>query len=502
MLRVLLPAALITAVFPLAPPGPSAEPPTAPTAADSSLARTARLIDSVSEDLDRVWPGFWPEERNVLIYREDEAVLLTDGRPPSAWRAVADEDLPSSLEGRLYGRTGELSGLAGNFDMDYRVGALAVAAVPWDGDVFGTLRLLFHEQFHVHQRERFGPTRGSGELGSQAEVSLSPESVSSPGFVAMAEVERRILREAMLSTEREAIRDLLASYLAVRSMRASAAETRAWQAELNVERKEGSAEFVGVTAAALAVGDTAGDRIRKRLRRLLTVAPDSTGQGTSAYAAFRARLYGTGATAAWLLDRIRPGWREALAAGASFPELLREVAGADGADGPELAERALEEHGYAELLARERAEAASRGTEDPVAALLASRPVTVVLDFEFEGPRALARMEAEASGGLPAQPEDGLVVYRNAKTARFAVPGVVTLSAEKTPVMWDLRSAPEVRVTLMLPGLPSIAGADAPDGDARWPDGVRITADGVEVDISASTETRVEGDSVRVRVSP
>lgn len=465
----------------------------------SRLIRTAARVERVVPRLDSVWPGFWPAGQAYLIYDGRTAVLVADDRPPAAWRPVDPGRLPGVLCGMAYRRSGPLPSLTGNFDMEYPVGEGSAAAVPWSGGMFRTLSLLFHERFHAFQQERFTPTRGAGELGQQEETFLSAASVGGPRFRAMAEVERRLLRDALAASDPERTRAILRSYLAVRDERMAGAEEEVRRAEINVERKEGSAEYVGFTAATVATG-AGRQRVRKALDERLAMALDTTRLGSGAYAQFRARLYGTGGALAWLLEEMVPDWRSRLAEGSPFPELAARAVGGAAGRSEELAEAALRRKGFGELLARERARGAPE-EEDPVRAVLTSGRVTLVLHVSMAG-RSPSDLQMEASGGLPRQPEQGLWVNPDVDVLEFSLPGV-ELTAEDSPAMVDFRSPTDsVRLTLALSGAPRFDGEALPADETRWPEGLTAAAGGVRLRVEAAARTRTLSDSVVVRVMP
>lgn len=466
------------------------------------LIRAARLVENAGLRMTDVWPGFWSEEKSYLIARGSDVLLVAEEDPPLAdWRAIQPNRLPSTLEGRAFLHSGPLPDLAGGFDMDFQVGELSVAAVRWSGDTFTTLERLFHECFHVFQARRFQATRGAGDLGVQEERFLPSEALSRPEFRAMAEVERRILRRALARSTTGPPADLLRSYLAVRTTRLTAAPEAVRRAEINVERKEGSAEYVGLAAAALATGDSS-PVVRERLDAHLTMTLDTTGFGDTAYGRFRGRLYGTGASLAYLLERLAPGWRAALVDGAPLSDLVADAVAFDPVRAADLAETALEAHGYSELLTRERERSAAAGTAHPVRDALASGRVTLVLELVPRNPRALSGLETAATGGLPRQVEEGLWLYPGPDIFELSLADV-QMTVRGRPVIQDMRLQPDtIRVTVPLPTLPVAAGTVPPEGSRQWPGGLTLTTDSVALRIAREATTRVERDTVLVRVEP
>lgn len=468
------------------------------------LIRAARAVREAGPRLDEVWPDFWPAGHPVLLYREGVALLVDDGREraPAGWRRVPDVGLPRVLNGRAFRHSGPLDGLTGNFDMDYRVdGRTTAAAIPWSGDVLETLEVLYHEQFHELQQRGFAPTRGAGGLGLQVEAFVPPAAVADPSFRARAEVERRILRDAMAAETAGQRKALLRSYLAVRSRRMGSAPGEVRRAEINIERKEGSAKYVGLAAAVLAA-DAPRSAVREELDDYLAMALDSASLGESAYAGFRARLYGTGGVLAWLLEELAPGWREELAAGAPFPELVGEAVAFDSGRASELAREALARYGYPELVAGERARAVTHDARDPVEALLASARVKLVVELVLREPAMLNWLEFHTGRSVPRQLEEGLLLSPRAETFELSLGGV-RLSAQEISVVLDIRSAPDtVRIVAGLETLPRTESGAPPAGEARWPEGLTLSSDALRLRSGSPTGTWSAPDSLLVRIEP
>jgi hypothetical protein len=169
----------------------------------------------------------------------------------------------------------------------------------------------------------------------------------------MGEVERRILASALETDDSRRLRDLLRQYLAVRQVRTGAlSEVQA--VERSMERMEGTAHYVGCSAAALALGEPVS-RVRECIRRELTRAVEEFPTWPEADAQLmRWRQYGTGAALGFLLDQLGAEWHAAVQRGAYLDVLLAEAVGFVPADAARLAEGALIRFGYEELLQHRR----------------------------------------------------------------------------------------------------------------------------------------------------
>lgn len=308
-----------------------------PATPDSLLLSTAGTIAAGGAEIARVWPGFWSEDHAFVLAVPHESVLLVSAETPG------DEYDPLPRDGRVPGLEGrgfvkrEASGLHavddGTFDLEYETGDVVATAVSLRDTPLETIRLLLHEAFHVHQRDAF---RLVSPRHRDDAVFLEPR------YNAMAELERRILADALASSDRSRLPELLGAYLSVRARRDSLFPG-AGDWERARERSEGSAHYVGLRGAAIAVGGGASlaDTVASQLRAPLTV-PDSiriVGQdepmifddpGERIRWAHRGRFYQTGAAAGLLLDELGATWQPALEDGRDFPSLLEDALEAEG----------------------------------------------------------------------------------------------------------------------------------------------------------------------------
>lgn len=272
-----------------------------PTSRRDLEAAVARII-AHQDALSRLWPGFWPEGQPFIIHHpETGAVFAGDAAP----------------EGPEF-RPGALPGAVSSYELDYPSGVVNTVALKYDGDV-ADLETLFHEQFHDHQTAAF---RWLGEGSDEfVDVSLIPDLA---GFAAAAEIERRILAEALNARRPDDRRRLAARYLTLRHHRLSTLDPAVATAEAYREWSEGTAEYVGVSGGAIVAGrpDRARARIVEALRRDLNDAP-----GGFSINWFRGRAYGVGAALAWLLDDLGVDWRADIETGAHLDARLAQALG-------------------------------------------------------------------------------------------------------------------------------------------------------------------------------
>lgn len=482
------------------PDGQSAALDSALAGPDSVLLDAADRVVEAAPRLSGVWPGFWSQPHPFLLHRGPVAVLVSHREPGGDWRAIPDRSLPGSLQGLAYGRLGTLPGLADDYDMHYRTGGLTVEAAAWDRDVPNTLETLFHEWFHIFQERHFAGLR------PEEDSKLPPQVYASPRFRALADVERRLLLDAVPLQDADSVRSLVHDYLAVRAERTGEVTGQVRSAETNIERKEGTAALVGVEAASLATGDGGAVRVQRRLREFLSMSMDSlSGAYGSPYAGFRFRLYGTGTAAGYLLDRLGVSWRGRIAAGEPFSRILADATSYDAGRREDLAAAALRRYGFAGLLEEKKrtphpGQEKSRPPQDAgtISGFLASGNVRLVLVLAFEDARLADSVSVGGSGGSPKRPADGVILYPDAASLTLSAPGVV-VHGQATPWMVDARPAPDsVRLTILLPALPSVNGSRAPAGHRDWPDGVKIASESIDIELRGSAATEVGPDSVRV----
>lgn len=458
---------------------------------DHRLVEAASKLVSVAPRLAKVWPGFWPANQAVILYNPGEvAILVSSQAPPAPFTAVPANLLPGELQGRLHLACGALPGLTGNFDTDYAVGETRAIAVKLEDTAYETLEVLFHEGFHKFQETEFARTTGADSLALLEEPRVDPDIIRQAGFVASMELERRILAAAVAAPSHRQMKALARQYLAVRWKRTGALPTEVRHSELNIERKEGSASIVGHESAALAYGRSL-DQPYAQLRMFLSEPPASLPAGDSAYARFRMRAFGSGAAIAWMLTRMGIDWRSRLQGGASFETLLSEVVGFDA---PALAEDGAAQFGLASLLAY--AEKWRAATPE-VTADDFYREGKVRLTVEFPASGTDAPSYSVSHAGLAAQPENNLLIFMQAHTAKLNY-GPVTLNAEGHPILVDQRGMPTIySFTLMLDSLPQVQGF----GTDRNGEYGTVVGEGLSIKIDAPATIERNGDSIKIKVA-
>jgi hypothetical protein len=459
-----------------------------------------RLLDAAARAVriapvsSRVWPGFHIPQPAILIYRSDGQSILVSGTPPSKpFTPVSARTLPRILRGRTYVTCDALPGLNGNFNTNYAVGNVRAVAVSLDATTAKTVDTLFHESFHKFQDSAFSRTIDASSTALAVEKRLDPAIVSKPEFVASMELERRILAQIVKSGVARS-KALLCDYLAVRRQRRSGLPLDVRDAELNIERKEGSASIVGSEMGALATGANPGAP-SAQLRMFMSEPPASLPSGLSGYGRFRARAFGSGAAIAWILTRLHRNWRAELEHGASFETLLTTVVGRCPSNGN--LDAIPVRFGYSQLLADAQKWHEQYGKEASREDFYRTGPVRLIIEF----PKLTSKdpqFEGEGTG-LPSQPEDNIIIFMESQAFSLNY-GPILMHADNHPYLLDLTQAPRVyRVEMTLDELPRVEAAAGAD-KLHWTNGGTIEGHGVDVKLTGAATLSFGSNTLTVRV--
>ncbi|HEX7052225.1 MAG TPA: hypothetical protein VF188_18600 [Longimicrobiales bacterium] len=453
--------------------------------------------------VDSIWPGYAPREQGFLLYEPGRsAILVTSHEPPRGFAPVADTLLPAPLRGRTYAYEGGLPGLEGNLDTEYRIGALVTTAYSPSGSLGESLSGIYHEAFHGYQREHFAPDGVTEET--------VPAQALTREFVAMAEVERRILARALEVAPGPALDSLLRGFLAVRRERLQGLPPRVQQVERALERREGSANLVGFEMAAATLGYDR-ERVARAIENYLTVRLDRFG-GDRATQIMRWRAYGTGATMGLLLDRKGVAWRKRLEQGEAFDVLLAESVSPDPRGSEALARETLEAFGYDDVL---ETVADAESPAEQLKAFYRMAPVRLVIEILPRDSTVQTKFGYNFSTGFldwllrrrqgVSAPESGLTVVWDPDVfhATGFERGAYNLRVEGRPVLVDLRRKERGQYVVLLPELPTVQGERAPEGRREYPEGLVIEGEGTRFETALPATLVVSApDSIHVRISP
>ena len=460
---------------------------------DRELVDAAASAVRIAPHSSTVWPDFHIPAPAILIYRPGgQAILVSRAKAPEPFVAAPRDRLPAILRNRTFIACAPLPGLNGNFNTNYQVGPIRAVAVKLEATTYETLEVLFHESFHKFQDGAFSRTIGANSTPLAEEKRLDPDIVSQPEFVASMEVERRILAEAVKLGDARAV-PLLRQYLAIRRQRRAGLPADVREAELNIERKEGSAAIVGSEIASRAVGRNPRAE-SDQLRMFMAEPPQSLPSGMSGYGRFRARAFGSGVALAWILTRLGEHWRSKLEHGASFEALLaRAVAGRAPVESVDAIKTRF---GYAQLLHDAQEWHKQYGKEASREDFYRTGPVRLVIEFPQRGDK-LPEFKGQGTG-LPSQPEDNVVIFMQAQA--FAVDyGSLSIHADNRPYLLDLTGAPRLyRVEITLKEFPRVDGASPGLQNLEWTHGGTIEGPEVRVKIGEPAAIRVAKDSLTV----
>jgi hypothetical protein len=287
---------------------------------DSAIVSTAERAVGGAVAIDRVWPGFW-DPAAFAIYRPDTAVyLFTTDSAPVGFKPVNDPRLPAVLRHSWFVLEGSSRGLRGGaVPIDPNAKRLAMAVRLPQASVW-PLEFLLHESFHGWQFRNFA------NLFDPTFPQQLPDSLRLSGNLRqLLETERWLLVAALASKSnvRQAVRD----YLGARRVRLSVSPPLAGRIEQAAERREGTAEYVGLAGALAATNvgmDAVVDSIVARIR-----SDERWGSETlTPREHLSTRAYRTGSAMAFLLDRLGcDDWRARVSAGASLDAQLGECVG-------------------------------------------------------------------------------------------------------------------------------------------------------------------------------
>ncbi len=334
-------------------PHPQIEDPAADLSAKASL-----ILDR-SDALSRIWPGYWPEEQGFVLYDPSHGAVL-----------VGAEGSPRAI---TY-RAGELPDADTMFVFDYPAGTPNMMMVQIGDDWPDSATMLFHEQFHDFQRDAFDKTDWK-HGGEYLDLTAIPDRAA---FTPAAELERRVLADAVLAETDARRTDFARQYIALRRIREGTVGEAVVGKERYFERWEGTAQYAGLEASSEVLGEDVGsvaDKLAEGLRNSLFANPEGSYSGNW----FRARAYDVGGAIAMLLDRSGADWQARIAAGESLDAVLESTLDVtDNSERERLAAAARIEYDAEQIMA-------------DVRAALAAAPETIenMADFMQLGSRHL-----------------------------------------------------------------------------------------------------------------
>lgn len=437
--------------------------------------------------VDTVWPGYRPFEHGFIVFEPGSGAWLTTAVPPPApWTAMHASE--PGLRDRLYHRSSDLPGLTGGIDTGYPVGEATYPAVEIGASTARTLATLYHEAFHAWQHSNFGDAP-SGEF--------VPASGTTPEAVAAIELERRILAAALTAGAGPRADSLIATFLAIRMQRLGEASDTVRTVDRMLERLEGTANLVGYQAAAAALG-RGTENVRTTVVGMLEadLAEHAVDLANRYY---RWRAYGTGAAIGLLLDGLGGDWRAQTTAGTPLDSLLLRAARLE--PSASLIEPARDRFGYDDLLLAARRESPAVSA-DPLAAFLARAPHHLVIEIVADSGFSPSMSFDPGSEGWTT-PEPSLTLLPAPPRASMTGAGF-DLSITGRPVVIDGRTAPLLRLVVLLPEPPRVNGGPAMAMSGPVEGTLRITGDDMELVVRGPNllSIGVEPGVLTLRVRP
>jgi hypothetical protein len=463
---------------------------------DSTLVAGALRIVRALPQLDSLWPGYWTRDKPFILFQPDgAAILVARQHDAPGFRPLGGENLPDELRGIAHLLRGPLPGVAGLYRIDYSIGPSKAVAVEFHGSQlrtgFGT---LFHEGFHGFQVNHFTKHVGDGQFVDEAAISAT-------AFFAMAEVEREMLEE-MLDAPPNDLAQLTRDYLAVRRLRQASVSQAVRDREDAMERNEGSAHLVGLRGAGIVFPEVDTDLVARLSGDLLRLVERDHGlvQGL-----MRWRLYGTGAAAGIVLDRLNVPWQAELQRGATFVQLLAKAVRFDTAAAADV-ESIMGRYEYSELLASARADS-SATIEWTFAKFDSLAPARIVIEVRAPLKGSETHFQVSGDGGFAHIGERATAIPM-VDLYEWSAPGT-SIIVRGHPVLQDWREARAlfalvtrripIRFVIPVDVLPTELNGEALTDRSRRISPLRFQHAGVELDFEKGADVMLRGNELIIR---
>ena len=437
---------------------------------DSALVEAGRAAARVLSMSETLWRGFSPEALLIYWYHEPSAaVLVTRQAPPSDFVLVVKSE---GARPGVYFRKGRLRGLAGNLELRYAIGDIHATAIELNWQVAGTIDFAFHEAFHEFQQEAFATAR-------RGDPWVPDSAVANAEYLALRNVETLLLAAA-LGSERGAERAAtLQQYFAVRNERLALVPPVVAFAERHWETIEGSALWVGLSAASLFAVDReapVSERLTKELERDPT---RDLGGGLSQHIV-RLRSRDTGAGIIALLNEMKLPWRAAVESGAPLDSLLAHSIPVSASPESELRSAARRRVRYDTLLANAQRVIDSLPAETLRADFESLPGFRLVLDAggEPDGSRVKYPSSTASSVRRPVDPRT--TIHHPAAVFTVDERGYL-LVAHEAPVMTELTNPTGHRITIVLKERPWLTRQPGPG-----PGPIRIKTPQLHLEVSSA----------------
>lgn len=444
----------------------------------SDLKSKAQSILDKSPELSAVWPGYWPESQGFVLYHEGQGAILVGADGQSRTMTY---------------RTGELPDAHDRYVLDYPGGAPNMILVKIDDDWTESLTILFHEQFHDFQRDRF---ERSDRRSASDYVDLSSIR-DRAAFAAAVEIERRVLIDALVALNDTDRNNHVRQYIALRQARSATVDGSILSRERYLERYEGTARYAGYRAAGLVLNFKPEIKLVEGLQIDL-IARD----GNYTAAMFPGRAYDVGGALAWLLDRSSvEDWESQVQAGEPLDEILaRSLGDFDSAEQDRLVASAAGTHGSDRILADvSKALAAAPKMIETSAEFLSQGARRLVIDVAVPRSRLVeGRQFSETKNMIAVGPRS--TAYLDVRSFRVEWPGI-SLRLEGHSIMTDSLPtqngvASRLVYVITIPEGVVLAGLDQLETGSHSLDELHLVLDGLTINIDEAVTVGVTEDQI------
>lgn len=280
-----------------------------------------------------VWPNYRPDAFPIVFHKPGRFALLFNGdtRLPDSFKALREVSGVAVSMSAKYNR---------GIDTAARIGDRSGVTIEFDGGIGTTFSTAVHEAFHHYQyQQQFFGRKQEG-----------PSQIDASEDRALAEIEQRLLSDAIESTDPGAIRKGIARFLAVRQTREAKLPLSVREYQDQLEAREGTARYVEENVEIC--GDEASNDKRSAYRffarsraSVLAALAKDLRRDLSPNAYARGRHYYTGAAMAYLLNQLSPDWQEQVEHGARLSQLLAAASGFESGQREAIYREVVDWHG-------------------------------------------------------------------------------------------------------------------------------------------------------------
>jgi len=275
---------------------------------------------------DQIWPGFGQAKIPIILFNDRYEFLVCETNPPAPWAAVKDEN----FDGKPYYRR-----------LADKPQAFAVpVGTRWAGSLntLGEMNLksplkisreihvvaMLHEMFHAYKAMQ-ASARFAKAMAVYAAESRYPSKEAE--FAAAWNKEGSLLAIALRTTEEATVQNLVRQFLQARDDRRAKAvlSTDLFAYECELEWLEGLAKYVEIQFYELAAAKSADPAFSNYIPNLPYWKWDFQRlERRLGHQDGDLRFYLSGMAQARLLDRLSPGWKEAvIRSSACLEDILR-----------------------------------------------------------------------------------------------------------------------------------------------------------------------------------